>query len=147
MWLLRHNILHYCLGVLLCEMGGNEMKCRCFKPLFCTMKAELGWGQPGLMRIFLRNLPSPPPQSSIDTSTLDSVAVQRSTARLWRPVWNGRRIIPIRFHQMETEETEEINMIAYRTWKCFGTRTTVILPCTLTLSAYLQFDNMWYNSI
>ena len=26
------------------------MKCRCFRPLFCTMKAELGRGQPGLMR-------------------------------------------------------------------------------------------------
>ena len=28
----------------------NEMKCRCFRPLFCTMKAELGRGQLGLMR-------------------------------------------------------------------------------------------------
>ena len=23
---------------------------RCFMPLLCTVKAELGWGQPGLMR-------------------------------------------------------------------------------------------------
>ena len=28
----------------------NEMKCRCFRPLFCTMKAELGRVQLGLMR-------------------------------------------------------------------------------------------------
>ena len=28
----------------------DEMKCRCFRPLFCTMKVELGRGQLGLMR-------------------------------------------------------------------------------------------------
>ena len=27
-----------------------EMKCHCFKPLFCIFKAELGWKQFGLMR-------------------------------------------------------------------------------------------------
>ena len=29
---------------------GNESKCRCFRPLFCIMKDDLGRGQPVLMR-------------------------------------------------------------------------------------------------
>ena len=32
------------------ERERDEMKCLCFRPLFCTMKAELGRGQLGLMR-------------------------------------------------------------------------------------------------
>ena len=30
--------------------GGGWMDERCFRPLLCTVKAELGRGQPGLMR-------------------------------------------------------------------------------------------------
>ena len=30
---------------------------RCLRPLFCTTKAELGWGQPGLMRCWDETLP------------------------------------------------------------------------------------------
>ena len=44
---------------------------RCFRPLLCTVKAELGRGQPGLMRwISDETLP----QSSIDRSTFYSAA-------------------------------------------------------------------------
>ena len=44
---------------------------RCFRPLLCTVKAELGRGQPGLMRwIWDETLP----QSSIDRSTFYSAA-------------------------------------------------------------------------
>ena len=43
----------------------------CFRPLLCNIKAELGWGQPGLMRwIWDETLP----QSSIDRSTFYSAA-------------------------------------------------------------------------
>ena len=42
---LDHGYPCFCMG-----LGQNEMKCRCFRPLFCTMKAELGRGQLGLMR-------------------------------------------------------------------------------------------------
>ena len=48
---------------------------RCFRPLLCTVKAELGRGQPGLMRwIWDETLP----QSSIDHSTFYS-ATHRAT--------------------------------------------------------------------
>ena len=44
---------------------------RCFRPLLCTVKAELGPAQPGLMRwIWDETLP----QSSIDRSTFYSAA-------------------------------------------------------------------------
>ena len=44
---------------------------RCFRPLLCTVKSELGRGQPGLMRwIWDETLP----QSSIDRSTFYSAA-------------------------------------------------------------------------
>ena len=42
-----------------------------FRPLFCTITAELGRGQPGLMRW---SWDETLPQSSIDRSTLDSAA-------------------------------------------------------------------------
>ena len=32
------------------ERERERMDERCFRPLLCTVKAELGWGQPGLMR-------------------------------------------------------------------------------------------------
>ena len=36
---------------MLPQQGGNGwMDERCFRPLLCTVKAELGRGQPGLMR-------------------------------------------------------------------------------------------------
>ena len=49
-----------------------------FRPLFCTIKAELGRGQPGLMRW---SWDEALPQSSIDRSTLDSAA-HRATSEL-----------------------------------------------------------------
>ena len=49
-----------------------------FRPLFCTIKAELGRGQPGLMRW---SWDETLPQSSIDRSTLDSAA-HRATSEL-----------------------------------------------------------------
>ena len=52
---------------------------RCFRPLLCTVKAELGRGQPGLMRwIWDETLP----QSSIDrsTSTLQLTALPSELA-------------------------------------------------------------------
>ena len=49
-----------------------------FRPLFCTIKAELGRGQPGLMRW---SWDETLPQSSIDRSTLDSAA-HRTTSEL-----------------------------------------------------------------
>ena len=33
-----------------CAMKDGWMDERCFRPLLCTVKAELGRGQPGLMR-------------------------------------------------------------------------------------------------
>ena len=42
-----------------------------FRPFFCTIKAELGWGQPGLMR-WIRDETSR--QCSIDRSTLHTAA-------------------------------------------------------------------------
>ena len=69
-------------SIITCKMHDiwkNEMKCRCFRPLSCTIKAELGRGQPGLMTwYFLWNLP----QSSTDTLT----QVQRTTTRPRRPL-------------------------------------------------------------
>ena len=44
---------------------------RCLRPLFCTIKAELGWGQPGLMRW---SWDETLPQCSIDRSTLHTAA-------------------------------------------------------------------------
>ena len=49
-----------------------------FRPLFCTIKAELGRGQPGLMRW---SWDETLPQSSIDRSILDSAA-HRATSEL-----------------------------------------------------------------
>ena len=49
----------------------------CFRPLFCTIKAELGQGQPGLMRWRDETLP----QCSIHRSTLHTAA-HRATSEL-----------------------------------------------------------------
>ena len=55
---------------------------RCFRPLLCTVKAELGRGQPGLMRwIWDETLP----QSSIDRSTLHSAAHRATKWASGRP--------------------------------------------------------------
>ena len=68
---------------------------RCFRPLLCTVKAELGRGQPGLMRwIWDETLP----QSSIDRSTLHSAA-HRATK--WA---SGRPIYIIKMTKMENDQ-------------------------------------------
>ena len=55
---------------------------RCFRPLLCTVKAELGQGQPGLMRwIWDETLP----QSSIDRSTFYSAAHRATNWASGRP--------------------------------------------------------------
>ena len=55
---------------------------RCFRPLLCTVKAELGWGQPGLMRwIWDETLP----QSSIDRLTFYSAAHRATEWASGRP--------------------------------------------------------------
>ena len=55
---------------------------RCFRPLLCTAKAELGRGQPGLMRwIWDETLP----QSSIDRSTFYSAAHRATKWASCRP--------------------------------------------------------------
>ena len=55
---------------------------RCFRPLLCTVKAELGRGQPGLMRwIWDETLP----QSSIDRSTFYSAAHRATKWARGRP--------------------------------------------------------------
>ena len=55
---------------------------RCFRPLLCTVKAELGRGQPGLMRwIWDETLP----QSSIDRSTFYSAAHRATKWASGRP--------------------------------------------------------------
>ena len=51
---------------------------RCLRPLFCTIKAELGRGQPGLMRW---SWDETLPQCSIDRSTLQTAA-HRATSEL-----------------------------------------------------------------
>ena len=51
---------------------------RCLRPLFCTIKAELGRGQPGLMRW---SWDETLPQCSIDRSTLHTAA-HRATSEL-----------------------------------------------------------------
>ena len=56
---------------------------RCFQPLFCTIKAELGRGQPGLMRW---SWDETLPQSSIDRSTLHTAA-HRATNELAAAPW------------------------------------------------------------
>ena len=47
-------IIFHCVKTLhLLGCAGDKygwMDERCFRPLICTVKAELGWGQPGLMR-------------------------------------------------------------------------------------------------
>ena len=56
---------------LLTSISWGWMDEQCFRPLLCTVKAELGRGQPGLMRwIWDETLP----QSSIDRSTFHSAA-------------------------------------------------------------------------
>ena len=58
--------MHHCIVLM-----DGWMDERCFRPLLCTVKAELGRGQPGLMRwIWDETLP----QSSIDRSTFYSAA-------------------------------------------------------------------------
>ena len=42
-----HIICYWLLNGILGILWMDE---RCFRPLFCTVKAELGLGQPGLMR-------------------------------------------------------------------------------------------------
>ena len=42
-----HMYPDVCFGDLQCKGWMDE---RCFRPLLCTVKAELGRGQPGLMR-------------------------------------------------------------------------------------------------
>ena len=55
---------------------------RCFRPLLCTVKAELGLGQPGLMRwIWDETLP----QRSIDRSTFYSAAHRATKWAIGRP--------------------------------------------------------------
>ena len=55
---------------------------RCFRPLLCTVKAELGRGQPGLMRwIWDETLP----QSSINRSTFYSAAHRATKWASGRP--------------------------------------------------------------
>ena len=55
---------------------------RCFRPLLCTVKAELGRGQPGLMRwIWDETLP----QSSIDRSIFYSAAHRATKWASGRP--------------------------------------------------------------
>ena len=49
----------------------RRMDERCFRPLFCTIKAELGRGQPGLMRW---SWDETLPQCSIDRSTFYTAA-------------------------------------------------------------------------
>ena len=56
---------------------------RCFRPLLCTVKAELGREQPGLMRwIWDETLP----QSSIDRSTFYSAAHRATKWASGRPL-------------------------------------------------------------
>ena len=56
---------------------------RCFRPLLCTVKAELGQGQPGLMRwIWDETLP----QSSINRSTFYSAAHHATKWASGRPL-------------------------------------------------------------
>ena len=62
------------------EMNG-WMDERCFRPLFCTIKAEMGRGQPGLMRW---SWDETLPQCSIDRSTFYTTA-QRDTSELAAP--------------------------------------------------------------
>ena len=65
---------------------------RCFRPLLCTVKAELGRGQPGLMRwIWDETLP----QSSIDRSTFYSAAHRATKWASGRP--NKKGIYGINF--------------------------------------------------
>ena len=68
--LIRNKLGHNIVLAVNVVMNG-WMDERCFKPLLCTVKAELGRGQPGLMRwIWDETLP----QSSIDRSTFYSAA-------------------------------------------------------------------------
>ena len=66
----------------------RRMDERCFRPLLCTDKAELGRGQPGLMRwIWDETLP----QSSIDRSTFYSAAHRATKWASGRPPHNKRK--------------------------------------------------------
>ena len=72
-WILVGSNFGCVVGLLQCSTSNKDgwMDERCFRPLFCTVKAELGRGQPGLMRwIWDETLP----QSSIDRSTFYSAA-------------------------------------------------------------------------
>ncbi len=54
-------------------LAGKTKNEQCFRPLFCTVKAELGRGQPGLMRwIWDETLP----QSSIETKDWNFCPIQ-----------------------------------------------------------------------
>ena len=57
---------------------------RCLRPHFCTIKAELGRGQPGLMRL---SWDEALPQCSIDRSTLHTAA-HRDTSELAAAPYN-----------------------------------------------------------
>ena len=59
---------------------------RCFRPLLCTVKAELGWGQPGLMRW---NWDEALPQSCINRSpsTQQPTALPSELAAAPSPGW------------------------------------------------------------
>ena len=64
-----NGLMSFCVALPLDKFGWMDE--RCFRPLLCSVKAELGRGQPGLMRwIWDETLP----QSSIDRSTFYSAA-------------------------------------------------------------------------
>ena len=81
---------------------------RCFRPLLCTVKAELGRGQPGLMRwIWDETLP----QSSIDRSTFYSAAHRATKWASGRPQnhWKSKSVYE--------NKTDASNLIPYlNTW-------------------------------
>ena len=58
---------------------------RCFRPLFCTVKAELGRGQSGLMRW---SWDETLPQCSIDHSTLHTAAHRATSELAAAPTFN-----------------------------------------------------------
>ena len=115
---------------------------RCFRPLLCTVKAELGRGQPGLMRwIWDETLP----QSSIDRSTLHSAAHRATKWASGRPKSLRREVLTF----VSVEASRDVDLLtSYNydtlTWK----KTTLSLR--FKIHNILEFTDpdlqlMWPN--
>ena len=119
------NLLKFLIQISVSDEGNGWMDGwmdeRCFRPLLCTVKAELGRGQPGLMRWIWDETLS---QSSIDRSTFYSAAHRATKWASGRPRngWMDERCLRPLFCTIKAELGRlwwrEGHGHNYRTYEC-----------------------------